>query len=135
MYFVRRWRCWVFGDVEECIAYTPFAAEGKRTQIAFMIKLGNVSSMSRMPELRVTPVVALAKEEQPLSTYLGLIEDPIVVGIISEGFLDAPCRTGNIAVGNWPDLDRHTVDGSFWTLRWSCSECTYAPCGSDRQGK
>ena len=70
-----------------------------------------------MPEVRVTPVVALAKEEQPLSTYLGLIEDPIVVGIISEGFLDAPCRTGNIAVGNWPDLDRHTVERSFWALR------------------
>jgi len=66
-----------------------------------------------MPDLRVTRMAAPAKEEQPLSTYLGLIEDPIVVGIISEGFLDAPCRTGNIAVGNWPDLDRHTVDGAF----------------------
>ena len=70
-----------------------------------------------MPDLRVTPVVALAKEEQPLSTYLGLIEDPIVVGITSEGFLDAPCRTGNIGVGNGPDLDRHSVDRAFWTLR------------------
>jgi hypothetical protein len=79
-----------------------------------MIELGNVSSIKQMPEVRATPMVALSKRgNNPLSTYLGLIEDPIVVGIISEGFLDAPCRTGNIAVGNWPDLDRHTVDGAF----------------------
>jgi hypothetical protein len=65
-----------------------------------------------MPKLRVTLMVALA-EEQPLPTYLGLIEDPIIVGIISKGFLDTSRRTGNVAVGNWPDLNRHTVDGAF----------------------
>jgi hypothetical protein len=43
------------------------------------------------------------------STYLGLVEDPVVVGIISEGFLNASCGTGNVVAGYWPDLDGHNV--------------------------
>ena len=79
-------------------------------------------------------MVALA-EEQPLSTYLGLIEDPIIVGIISEGFLDASRSAGNVTVGDWPDLDRHTVGRSLWDLKVSCAGCTYALCGSGNPGK
>ena len=66
-----------------------------------------------MPKLRATPMIALAKEGTIPATYLGLIEDPIIVGILSEGFLDASRRTGDVTVGNWPDLDRHTVDGAL----------------------
>jgi hypothetical protein len=81
-------------------------------------------------------MAALAKGgTTPLFTYLGLVKDPIVVGIISKSFLDAPCRTGNVAVRNWSDLDRHTLSTELLGLKKSCSQCTYAPCGSDRQGK
>ena len=79
------------------------------------------------------PTVALA-EEQPLSTYLGLIEDPIIVGIISEGILDASRRAGNVTVGDWPDLDRHTVDRAFGSSRCRAQSAHTALCGSGNPG-
>jgi hypothetical protein len=70
-----------------------------------------------MVKLEMSGMPQATREEQSLFTYLGLIEDPIIVGIISEGFLDASRRAGNVAIGDWLDFDRHTVDGAFWALR------------------
>ena len=51
-------------------------------------------------------------------TYLGFVEYPIIVGIISEGFLNASSSTGNVVVTNRSDFDRHGV-----AQRWKLGSC------------
>lgn len=42
-------------------------------------------------------------------TYLGLVEYPVVVGVIGKCSLNASCGTRDVVVRNWSDLDRHNV--------------------------